>query len=313
MLKVSYSEVNAYRMCPRSHYYGYVRRLKTKEPVKPLQFGTDFHKLMEHRDNPAKVKQILEEIAVTADEHRNAFGDDYTNNLTHIWEDYCTHWKGDTRPVETEHWFQLPIGQYKGNKVYFVGVVDEVYSADEYGAVMLGEHKTFSRAPNKVDLAMSNQPYLYAAAYEMENGVFPQWVQWDHIKSTEASAPPWLEKSKRFSKAKTQSVTEYSYRRACYEHRVEPDPEELERYRENNSHFFFRTRMELNPQHGAQVMEDFKQTARSIIKCGGKNRAQYCGMNCSWCRYQPICYAEIMGLDPEEIIAQDFLEKPTRK
>lgn len=304
ILHVSYSEVEAYQRCPEGHFRGYVQRLKPKAPIKPLHFGTDFHALLQNRGDKKKLKESISEIREKFNDNRDALGDDYYDNIRSIFQDYSKQWKGETLPDETEHRFQIPIGKYNGEVVTFVGVIDEVYGLEK-----IGEHKTFSRDPSMISLHLAVQPALYAKARELETGKLPEIVQWDHIKSTPASAPPWLEKSQRFSAAKNSRITEWSYIRACMERGITPDPIMIEEYRYNNSSFFFRTPIEVNRTHVDRVFKGFVETVKQVVSKGPNDRRHFFGRDCSWCKFQPLCYAEYSGLDVDKLIESDFIQK----
>ena len=72
-MKFSYSRFASYLRCPYKHYLGYYVGLRKNAPVKPLYFGTDFHKLLELRNKPEELAQA-----------QKAIGDAYYLSLIHI-------------------------------------------------------------------------------------------------------------------------------------------------------------------------------------------------------------------------------------
>jgi hypothetical protein len=130
-IKISYSRFSCYLSCPYKHYLGYVKRLKLKKPVRPLYFGSDFHKLLELRDNKPELKKAMKAIKEQYYEMpanwQNDLGENYVQDIKEIFSDYRKIYKDAPKPHETEHPFEILIGYYKGEPVYFVGIIDELY------------------------------------------------------------------------------------------------------------------------------------------------------------------------------------------
>ena len=299
--------------CPYAHHLRYIQRLEPKSKSRPLTFGSDFHKLLQYRHSPSDLSKTMEGIKLDYEnltsEELNQVGDTYLEELFTIFDDYVRYWKEDIGSPATEFNFGVPIGKYKGEEVAFVGVVDE-----EQGDILL-EHKTFSRMPNMSLLAMNRQPCLYAKARELAWGKKYSRVRWDYIKSQPAQQPIWLEKSGRFSEAKNNSITPYSWLRACDEHEIvdKATRKKAKLYKQNLSNFFFRCDIELLPSMVEAVWRDYKEVARQIVTKGGNNTVKNIGDRCTWCDYRPICYAEFTGANTEHIKETDFQTKEVRK
>ena len=310
-MNISYSRASTYANCPQEHYWAYVRGISPKKPARPLHFGSDFHKLLELRGDEKSLvdaKRAIEDVFYDMPaQFQSDLGDTYLEDLFTVFEDYQKVWKGEELPEKTEHRFEMLIGKYKGEPVNFVGVIDEVYQ----GGVKLGEHKTFSVAPDMSTLIMNQQINLYAKAYEMEFGIKPKYVQWDYIRSKPASQPVWLEKSQRFSAAANSNITPYSWERACKERGI-TDPSILAQglnYTQNLENFFFRHNLEINPKMVETVWADFKDLAKEIVIKGDTNKRKNITRDCSWCDYRPLCYAEFTNADVEYIIKKDYEER----
>lgn len=312
--KVSNSQVNSYLSCPYGHYLYYKKRLRPKKPKRPLQFGSDFHKLLEFRKNKYELSEALKGIENTYYDMPSKFqeelGDNYIDDLKTVFNDYRKVWKGSDKPVETEHEFLCQIGTIKGEPIYFHGIIDEVYKD-----LIMGEHKTFSTAPDMGTLAMNMQVCLYSKAWELETGDKLQRVIWDYIKSKPADRPVWLEKSKRFSEAANQNITPYSWLRACKERGITDEAvlSKANHYSQNISNFFFRCTMEILPVMVESVWEDFKTITKDIFKRGDSNKVKNISRSCSWCNYRPICYAEFTGADVEYVLKTDYIIKEDKK
>lgn len=306
--------------CPYQHWLRYVRRLEKKKPERPLYFGTDFHKLLELRNQPealVKAKADIEETYYDLPaSYQGDLGENYVQDLFSIFDDYRLIYKDVRQPQVTEKDFQFEVGGCKGEPIVFVGKIDELYLLKHQGvkSIIVGEHKTFSNKPNMDFLVMNPQKCLYAKAAYFLKGILPDRVKWDYIKSVPARAPIWLEKTKRFSEAATTQITPMSWRRACQEKGI-TDPAILakgDRYESNISEFFFQVELDIDPAMVESIWEGYLYTAKQIIRFGEKNKTKNVTKDCSWCPYHDICYAEMTGGDTEYIIARDFEDKSER-
>lgn len=314
MITISHSRVQAYLSCPYMHYLRYVEKIVKAGKTRPLQFGSDFHKLLELRSDKKAVKKAFRNISEAyydLDPASQAdLGEDYLQNLKEIFTDYMKVYKKAPIPDKTETKFEIPIGKYKGEQVIFNGIIDELYEGDD--GLTIGEHKTFSRKPDLVTVVMNTQKCLYAKAVQILTGSLPREVMWDYIKSSPAQEPVWLEKSEKFSEAKNNNITQYSWKRAC-KHRGITDPDILKKgsdlYSGNIHGFFFRYTEEYIPEMVDDIFKGFKYTARDIVIHGEKNKTRHTGPNCSWCEYKGICYAELTGGNAQYVRQRDFKER----
>lgn len=314
MITISHSRVQKYLTCPYAHYLNYVEKIVKKGKSRPLSFGSDFHKLLELRADKQAVKSAfrgIKEAYYDLDSASQAdLGDDYLQDLKDIFMDYMKLYKDTPIPDKTESSFEIPFVRYQGEVVAFVGVIDEIYETE--AGLIIGEHKTFSRKPDLVTIVMNTQKCLYAKAVQLLTGSLPHEVMWDYIKSSPAQEPVWLDKSGRFSEAKSNNITHYSWVRACKKHDV-TDPEVVnkgkELYKDNIHSFFFRYTEEYIPQMVEDIFAGFKYTAKEIVKNGEKNKTRHTGPNCSWCDYKDICYAELTGGNAEYIKQRDYVGK----
>ncbi len=315
-MNISHSRVSSYLGCPYGHYLRYIECLSVKKPARPLFFGSDFHKLLEFRNDPeglAKAKQdIGQKYWELKPQFQEELGENYIWDLSNIFDDYQETYKGCPQPTVTEQEFSIPIGKFKGEQVNFVGIIDELYKYRSKSTgkktIKIGEHKTFSRKPDQSLLVMNTQKCLYAKACEFLYGILPDAVIWDYIHSTPADEPIWLEKSQRFSAAKSSKITPYSWRRACAKRNITDEEilNEGEKYRCNIPNYFFKVEQDFIPEMVDSIWEGFKYTAKQIVRYGAENKTKHITPNCAWCGFQPICYAELTGADRAYLIAKDY-------
>lgn len=317
-MRISYSRFSSYLRCPFAHYLGYYECLKLKKPIRPLYFGSDFHKLLELRKDPDELdkakKAIGEAYYDLSPDDQSLLGDDYIVDLQCIFDDYMRVYKDAKMPTQTERPFELVVGEYRGEKIVFNGVIDELYKFKRKGQKMckLGEHKTFSQRPDLSVLVLNTQKNLYAKAVELMLGVMPESVIWDYICSKPASQPIWLPKSHRFSSARSNSITPFSWERACLERGID-DPEILAQgnaYSNNITNFFFRNELPIVPKSVELVWDGFLYTSRDIIRQGHKNKTKNITRDCRFCSYYDYCMTEMTGGDLNYLVEANYKVEP---
>lgn len=295
--------------------------MEKKRPQRPLYFGTDFHKLLELRNDKEALKKAKADIkdayySIPASWQAD-LGENYIEDLFVIFRDYRKLYKNTRQPQVTEKEFEIEVGKCRGEPIVFVGKIDELYLLKRRGvkSITVGEHKTFSQKPKMDLLVMNPQKCLYAKAAQYLKGILPDKVKWDYIKSEPAQEPIWLERSGRFSEAASKSITPMSWRRACKSRGI-TDPDILrkgKRYQDNITEFFFQVELDIDPAMVDKVWEGYLYTATQIIQSGEYNKTHNITRDCSWCTYHDICYAEMTGGDVEYTIARDFQEREERK
>ena len=317
-MNLSYSRFCSYLSCPYGHYLGYEEGWSQKKVPRPLFFGRDFHKLLEYRNKPAELPNIKSEIEDAyyelKPEQQSDLGEDYVEDLFSIFSDYCDVYTDCPEPTKTEIEFNIPIATYKGEDVIFKGFIDELYITD--GKVTsIGEHKTFSKMPQKDFLVMNTQKSLYAKAVEILYGELPQTIIWDYIHSQPAQEPIWLDKSGRFSSAASQKITPYSWQRACKRRGITDENiiAEGNKYSQNIVNFFFRTEMDYIPDMVEDVWKGFLYTCKDIVRHGKENRTKNISQACSWCGFRDICHAELTGGNVQAILEHDFEQREREK
>lgn len=298
-----------------------MRRLEKKKPERPLYFGTDFHKLLELRNDPAALREAKQNIKDTfyalPPSYQSDLGDNYVQDLFTIFKDYRQVYRDVRQPQVTEKEFEFEVGKVKDEPIVFVGKIDELYLLKHQGvkSIIVGEHKTFSNKPSMDFLVMNPQKCLYAKAAYFLKGILPDKVKWDYIKSVPASEPIWLDKTKRFSEAASTKITPMSWRRACKERNI-LDPDILakgDRYISNISEFFFQVELDIDPAMVETIWDGYMYTAKQIVRFGESNKTKNVTRDCSWCPYRDICYSEMTGGDTEYIIARDFEDKSEKR
>lgn len=307
-MKISYSRYSTYLRCRQAHYFGYVECLRQKKASRPLTFGGDFHKLLQHRNDKPQLKIAIRNIKETfnglSGNNISLIGDNYVDELKTVFKDYQYVWKNEEQPQHTEHEFLIRIGKIGSEPVYFHGLMDEVYEGG-----ILGEHKTFTSKPNALTLAMNPQVTIMSKAWYLETGEILKRVRWDYIHSKPSDQPIWLEKSSRFSDAASQKITPMSWLRACKERGIAEEEilAKALKYESNIPNFFFKKEFDMIQEMVDFTWDSFKEVSRDIVLRGGSSKVKNVTRDCSWCNFKDLCFAEFTGADVNYIKKKDFV------
>ena len=286
-----------------AYYYKYGLKLRPKKKGIALRRGSIIHECIEAYDSgrswrkpyKAFAKQFYEE---TFKEEIVEMGD-IPRMVEELMENYQALYENDGLIyLGNELHFELPL---------MPGVVIEGYLdalvEDEKGAIWPKETKTYKRNPDYDFLLLNTQSALYTWAVT-EMGYSPKGTLWDIIRAKEPGRPQFL-KDGKVSKRGIDS-TPYTVKKALREMGQNPEDYEDLLAKVSYEDYFRRYPVRVNPTVVKGIMDDFKSTAREIMKSGDKLRDRNLGKGCAWCDYKPLCQADLMGLDTEFIQKKQF-------
>lgn len=286
-----------------AYYYKYGLKLRPKKKGIALRRGSIIHECIEAYDSGRSwrkpyrnfAKQFYEE---TFKEEIVEMGD-IPRMVEELMENYQALYENDGLIyLGNELHFELPL---------MPGVVIEGYLdalvEDEKGAIWPKETKTYKRNPDYDFLLLNTQSALYTWAVT-EMGYSPKGTLWDIIRAKEPGRPQFL-KDGKVSKRGIDS-TPYTVKKALREMGQNPEDYEDLLAKVSYEDYFRRYPVRVNPTVVKGIMDDFKSTAREIMKSGDKLRDRNLGKGCAWCDYKPLCQADLMGLDTEFIQKKQF-------
>lgn len=185
-VRLSFSRIDSYRICPRRFRYGYVDRLPGV-PGPHLSFGTSIHAALEaFYDRKLPGCPSEEELLGFLYDRWD------TSGFTHLPRDeqvaFYRHAQDVLRryhrrhaatyrlPAATEAWFELPIGY----DATVVGSIDRV-DVDDEGRFHIIDYKTNRKVKDRERVASSLQLAIYALACRHLYGSLPASVCLDFV------------------------------------------------------------------------------------------------------------------------------------
>ena len=310
--KVSQSKVKTFRRCHRAYHNKYVRGLVRKRIARPLMFGRMIHEMVEahaNGDDPFRVLTNIEfdlELATLFTNEREEYGD-IVEDARLIMTDYFTHWDDEDldyirrKGRSAEHEFEIEIM----TDVIWNGKIDAVARTPNK-LRWLVEHKTFTRMPGDDERWRNLQSVTYFRALDIMGWPPVDGTCWDYIKS-KAPARPGLLQNGQISQKAIDSLPS-----AIIASIIEnnEDPEAYEKFLHtialNRRSWFQRIHTPVSRQVADLVWEDFEATVRRMVDDNGKSKDMNIERHCGWCDYEPLCRAELQGLDVEYVEQREY-------
>jgi len=328
MEQISFSEVNAYRRCPKAWEYRYKERIKRKFKGVRLLRGEILHEMLNayinskihglkyEGEDPWDVLEIYaDEYSAYFEEEKDLHGD-IIGDCGKIFEGYLRKYRKDPlKYVETELKVELDLSKLGsgGIPVKFIGFIDKV-AVDPQKRRWIMDHKFVKSIPTADDRFSELQLLLYVWAYGMQNPKEKiDGVCWDYGKAKAPTMPEVL-KSGALSKRKNLDCDVYTYRQAIRKNGlVEQDYDDmLSLLQGKEDTFFERVFLPIpNTDMIVEVVNDFLQTTAEIQakRDDGRCSRSMSPFNCATCEFRPLCEAEVRGLDADFVRKSDYVER----
>lgn len=179
-VRLSFSRVDTYRLCPRKFRYRYLDRLP-RVPAPALSFGASLHTALERfydrkTPTPPSVEELLGYLYEAWDSSGFAEADrgtqlDYYRHAQEVLRRFHEREAPRYRlPAATEAWFELPL-----DGAVVVGSIDRIDAHDD-GSLEVVDYKSSRRAKSRARVRSSLQLALYALACEHLYGRLPTAV-----------------------------------------------------------------------------------------------------------------------------------------
>lgn len=316
IFQVSQSKVQCWRDCRYKYYLRYVEGLRKKFKARPLRFGGFIHTMLDadfNGLNPFKAlkQEVVGQGKLFAAEREEVEETEQTARI--IMRDYFEYWE-DAKPAQSftpterkgknaEHEVLLDLTD--GIKV--IMKLDGLGVTGDKRRVLL-ENKTFKQLPSDDHRWRNLQSNIYKWGTD-QLGIKLDGMMWNYIRSKVPSVPQTL-KDGGVSKKRLDTLPA-----ALKEHfGKEKIPEKLlADSTANRKNYFIRTFTAFRTQTVKSVFEDFVETAKEMRAGHGVAKAKTIGRHCEWCDMEPICRAELTGLDTKFIKKKEYTNREQRE
>jgi hypothetical protein len=312
-IAINQSRIKAWRTCKRQHWYKYQERLKRKKIKRPFMFGNIVHEMLEAHANGQDAFRVLTKIER---ENRKLFRaekevyGDIVRDVEYIMTEYFDYWENHPKKEDlayiringkvAEHVFEIEIE--KG--VVWKGKIDSF--AKNNNLTWLVEHKTFAKEWSEDERWRNLQSVTYIRAAREMGWPDPEGTCWDYILS-KAPTMPKLKQDGTPSAAAIVTLPSvvHDFMREHNLNRKQCDAL-MESSRANYPKYFQRIFTPVNRDIEENIFSDFEEDFRDIVEQHDKKKSRNIGRHCGWCDFEPLCRAELQGLDVDYIRSHEY-------
>lgn len=315
-----YSEVKAFRRCPKLHDYAYRQNLQRIRPAAAPHRGTIFHELLNARARIAMGERVTKPLSILAEyekkhrslfaEERELYGENFITDIRRVYEGYERQWASDGWTYEySEQEIETSLVN-SGDPVNYHGTLDKIVSTRD-GRLWLVDHKTHKSIPTEEQRFQDYQMLLYAWAWNREHAEEPiDGIIWDYIRTKAPTIPETLKTGQLTQRANLDSDY-FTYMAELKRLRLDAGPyaQFLKGLRQRSADkFFLRVPLPKPSKTMTEaVVEDFRATTKTMIACTRPTRTMT--KDCSWCEFYRLCTAELRGLDHKFIQQTEYEER----
>jgi DNA-binding ferritin-like protein (Dps family) len=330
MARGSASKIGRVRRCRHAFYYSDILELqRVAKSIAPARGNLIHDCLQAHYNGGDWTKPIVNlqlDLDKVFDEERAEWAE-MPKELYRIVRGYLLAYKSidvniKTLATEVPFEIQLPNGHT------YTGYIDWIYEDDR--GVWVADHKTVKTLPKETELYMDLQTFMYFEACRTDPNLIKllqgkklMGVVFNHIR-TKAPREPQVLKNGGISKAACDTDI------ATYFETVRRNGLNVEDYAEmvdklKGNVFFRRTKIPVNEKTLYTIKDEIVETLDEIDRLKDKHdRLGDCikpmfyrtplKQRCDWdCEYRDLCYAELAGMNTENIIAEHYEKRTTRE
>ncbi|MCO5760311.1 MAG: PD-(D/E)XK nuclease family protein [Chromatiaceae bacterium] len=310
-LIVTPSRLRSWRRCQKAHDFAYNQGLQRKAPPVPLLRGTILHQLIDAWQTGGDPYQLLEDLAKKykriLSEEAEYYGD-ILGDCRNIFDRYVEKYRDDGfEVVQSEYEVIVDLSP----TLRFKGHIDKVVK-DVNGHLWIQDHKSHANLPDESARFHDLQLLFYVWAWNSSPARQPvEGVIWDYLR-TKLPAKPELLKKGGLSKRKNIDTTHAVYYETIFENQLDPNDyaDILEVLSSQTDQFFRRVTLPKPPDVMVnQIVEEAILSAEEIQAAQGKMPIRTMNRDCSSCQFQPLCYAELRGLDAPYVKANYYQQR----
>lgn len=311
IFKASQSKVKLWRKCKQAWYYKYIMKLRRKRVARPLMFGRLVHDMIEAHSNGNDPHRVLTKAEKEQGKMFRSQAEEYGDILSDtriIMTEYFAYWPENALvPVRlkgksAEHTFEVEVA----DGIVATGKIDNIARTPNK-LRWLTEHKSGARMLATDHMWRNLQSVLYIRVNDMLGLPPLDGTCWDYIRSKPPSAPQLLKNgsmSRRAIDTLPMKVMETLKS-------LKLDPKKfsflIEGAKKNRSGYFQRVFTPVKEKVANRVFKDFVDTAIEMADNAHKKRQERnIDRHCDWCEFEPICRAELQGMDYDFIMTKDY-------
>lgn len=313
MYKISQSKMKTWRRCHKAYDYKYNQHLESRRKKRPLVFGSIGHEMIEANANGDDPKDIIKKYETQAKKLFSAERPEYlevVSDAKTVMNHYFEYYKKDKMKFVAiggklaEHKFEVKFA----NGILLKGTIDAVMR-DPENRIWLVEHKSHKVIPNDDQRFRDLQTIIYTSVLESLGIKKVDGVMWDYIRSKPPTVPELL-KNGKLSVARIDTLQNV-YLKAIVDNKLNPKDykKKLKELEGNEVNFFKRVFMPINPTLYNTLIKETVETANEMSQNAATDKTRNITKDCSWCSFESLCRAELLGIDADLIRKKEFIEE----
>lgn len=310
----SYSEVRLAQRCPKKYEYARVRSIERRWPDRPRRLGSWLHEMLFAWHTGEDVELIFDALI---DEHRelDLYDElpDLPQDAQRIFSAYIKRWGDDDWEVlHAEESFQADFGA--GVKI---GFTPDLVIRHSGGGIWIVDHKSTISIPEPWDNMDDLQHLIYVAGLRQKYGDELKGFIFNWLR-TKTPTQPRLRKDGLIRDVKRIDTTYEVLRSFAAEHGIAPYPELTEKLAQlsGDPRWFRRDPLIVPPEAVEQSIREIREWYYYLEGLDSKKVypriviPRSAGTaSCNKCEYQPICRAELLGMETRGILLSDYKER----
>lgn len=311
--KVSHSKIKTWRRCRKQYSYKYIEELEPRRKSRPLVFGSIVHEMIEANANGSDPQTIIKKYQANIKKLFSVEREDYAqiiDDANLLMKYYFEYYKNDKIKFividdkSAEHEFEVEIAQ----DILLKGKIDAIVKTSD-DRIWLMEHKSHKIIPQEDVRFRDLQTVIYASIMPALGVKKPDGVLWDYIRSKPPSVPE-LTKKGQLSKSKIDTF------KSIYEDTIKENRLNLKDYADVlkslegiEKNYFKRVFMPINESLSRQLLKETVITAQEMQMREAKDCTRNITNDCSWCSYESLCRAELVGADADYLRKTEFKKR----
>jgi len=328
-LQVSLSAVQSFRTCQQQYYYRYVERLRRRDRITYLEFGSILHTYLEqyygallegesafNAHEFAKMKTTAEYDASLRKTAHDLFvigkqdeAKEFATMLTkagRIANRYFST-RGETDAERYDVLYVEAEVRTKRRGIVSLGKVDMITRDNDTGDVNIWEHKTTRNIPSTMYRLRDLQTTLYnhqlkRLDFELIAGESIDTVIWNYLLTTEPTVPEQLKNGELTKRANLDSTWEVY---AAEIKRLKLDPKDYAEQRQRlegreAAHYFVRHHQQILAAPG-KLLGDYWRSAydiqamRDAWAASERAPVRSLSLSCDYCEFADLCNAALLA------------------
>jgi hypothetical protein len=333
-LNVSQTKISDWRRCKLAYHFKHVEHLAPRIIARPLRFGTLAHQMFEARAqgaDPYKTVRTIYEKEEKAFRESEEYYGKIVDDLSYIMRAYektvpplqyipikINTSPGVRKKRTAELPFEIPLDEKRG--INLKGTIDGIVKYNKIVAVL--ENKTHDIIPNADHRWRSLQSAVYLRVVETLGWARPQGMLWNYVRSKVPTRPKINADGKMSLDMRIDTLPEViidTAKAAAKEGHLGVELQLkhgaiqplIDKAQSNLHTWFERVFTPINPGVIRMLWGEMLDTAIEIYdyykRFGHSTEPpRNVGIHCSWCAYEKICRAELLGMDVETVRKYDY-------